>query len=100
MVAIQQGLLFCGTRAPSELIPALLTELERLDDNAALVGAPRASDIRMSMPGDPSWFQTDEAELVLEDLICALSDCAGSNELYFGRRHLNSNEFGFWKCDD
>lgn len=100
MVAIQQGPVLRGLRAPSELIPALLRELEKLDHNAVAVGAPRADEIRQVIPRDPRWFLSDEAEIVLEDLICALTDCAGSDEMYFGRKDLSSDELGFWKSDD
>jgi hypothetical protein len=100
MVAVQQGPVFQGKAAPSEIIVALLGELERLDHNAVLYGAPRADEIRRAIPRDPSSLESKEAEGVVEELICALSDCAGTDELYFGRKHPSSNEFGFWKCPE
>jgi hypothetical protein len=98
--AIRPGTVVAGKSKPEELIPALLSELERLDYNARLYGAARADEIRTAIGRDPQWWQSSEAELVLEELICALSDCAGSDEVYFGRRSLGSSEFGFWRCDD
>jgi hypothetical protein len=100
MIAIGEGALFQGMKAPSEIIPALLSELERLDGNAREVGATRAEDIRREIPSDPTWFHTQDAEVIVEDLICALSDCAGNAEYYFGRKHPSSSEFGFWRCAD
>lgn len=100
MVAIGEGALFRGIQVPSEIIPALLSELERLDGNARAVGAARADEIRRAIPNDPTWFQSQDAELVVEDLICALTDCAGDDALYFGRKHPSSSEFGFWRSAD
>jgi hypothetical protein len=100
MVLVQQGLVIAGVVGLTELIPRLLRELERLEPNAVRVGAPRAHDIRRTIPRDPAWFQSRDAEGVVEELICALSDCAGSDELYFGRKSPDSNEFGFWQCRD
>ncbi len=100
MVSVQQGAVIAGAVGLPELIASLLAELERLEPNAVCVGAPRADEIRSVIPRDPAWFQTPEAEGVVEELICALSDCAGSEELYFGRKSPDSNEFGFWQCRD
>jgi hypothetical protein len=44
--------------------------------------------------------QDGEAEVVVEDLLCALSDCAGSDDFCFGRQSRDSNVLGFWKSDD
>jgi hypothetical protein len=100
MISIRQGTVIAGKQAPSELIPALLSELERLDTNAVQFGATRADDIRRALPQDPGALPSDEAEVVLEDLICALSDCAGDAGVYFGRKHRESSEFGFWRSED
>jgi hypothetical protein len=94
MISVQQGAVVFGKNTASELIPELLRELERLEPNALEVGAPRADEIRQAIS------QGDEPEAVLEDLICALSDCAGDRDLYFGRKSSGSNVFGFWKSDD
>ena len=99
MVAIQPGTVVIGKLAPNELIPVLLNELERLDHNAVLFGAPRADEIRRAIPQDPKWWETEEVEVVLEDLLCALTDCAGSDEVYFGRKSRESSELGFWKSE-
>lgn len=100
MVAIEQGPVVFGKSAPGELIPELLRELERLDHNAVRFGAARAEEIRRAIPADPKWWQSEDAEAVLEELICALSDCAGTDRVYFGRRSRESCEFGFWPSDD
>ena len=100
MMAIGEGALFRGMKAPYEIIPALLGELERLDGNARAVGTLRAEEIRREIPSDPTWFQSQDAELVVEELICALTDCAGDETLVFGRKDPRSTEFGFWRAID
>jgi hypothetical protein len=100
MIAIQQGLVISGKQSPSELIPELLRELERLEPNAEIFGAPRADEFRRTIPSDPRWLESEDAEAVLEDLLCALSDCSGDAALYFGRKARESDEFGFWRSDD
>src|SRR4051794_12490573 len=61
MISIQQGLVIAGKQSPSELIPVLLNELERLDPNAVLFGAPRANEIRRAIPQDPRWLESEDA---------------------------------------
>lgn len=100
MIAIQQGLVISGKQSPSELIPALLSELERLTPNADELGVPRADHFRRAIPADLTGLESTDAEVVIEDLVCALSDCTGDAALYFGRRDRNSSEFGFWRSDD
>lgn len=100
MLEIRPGTRVRGKASRRELIPALLAELERLDDNALAVGTKRASEFRRAMKERYDWFESDEAELMLEDLLCALTDCAASDSIYFGRRALDSDEFGFWRSED
>jgi hypothetical protein len=100
MVAIRQGIVVSGVQSTGELIPALLRELERLENNAREFGAPRADEFRRAIPADPRWLESADAEAVVEDLICALSDCTGDARLYFGRRQRASSEFGFWCSED
>ena len=100
MLEIRTGTRVQGKASRHELIPALLAELERLDDNALAVGTKRASEFRCAISSRSDWFETEEAELVLEDLLCALTDCAADDSIYFGRRARDSDEFGFWRCED
>jgi hypothetical protein len=100
MLEIRTGTRVRGKASRRELIPALLAELERLDDNALAVGTKRASEFRRALSDRRDFFESEEAELMLEDLLCALSDCAGDGSLYFGRRALDSDEFGFWRSED
>jgi hypothetical protein len=100
MVQIHPGPRLRAKPRSRELIPALLAELERLDSNALAVGTRRAADFRARIRSQGEWFESDEAEELLEELLCALTDCAGSSAVYFGRRTPESDEFGFWECDD
>jgi hypothetical protein len=100
MLEIRPGARVRGKSSSRELIPALVAELERLDHNALAFGAKRAAEFRAVLPARTDWYESEEAEQVLEELLCALTDCAGTDTVYFGRRTLGSDEFGFWTCED
>jgi hypothetical protein len=103
MLEIRPGARVRCSSSSRELISALLTELERLDSNARAVGARRAAEFRPLLAARASrrdWFESDEAEGLIEDLLCALTDCAADRSLYFGRRSPDSDEFGFWRSED
>lgn len=87
---VRLGTVIRGTMLESDLIPAFLDELERLDPE-------RASSYWDEIPDDPDndWWDSDEAAWMLEELFDALSEYAPPY-CYFGALEGDGSDYGFW----
>jgi len=102
------GTVISGTMRPEDLIPALLEELERRDPERA--GIIREDVEELTLVEEPEYgvYYSDRDEVrpgissrdwapeVVEELFCALDDCAPEG-CYFGAHPGDGCDYGFWE---
>src|SRR5690606_17400119 len=90
MTKVRLGTVIRGTMLESDLIPAFLDELERLDPE-------RAASYWDEIPEDPGngWWDSDEASWMLEELFDVLSEYTPPY-CYFGALEGDGSDYGFW----
>ena len=88
----EPGTVIAGTHRSQDLIPAFLTELERIGTMPKVVAAARVSFDSLDFDDDEDH---ETATFIVEDLFDALDECAPHNH-YFGCHPGDGSDFGFW----
>lgn len=93
-----------GTMRPQDLIPAFLSELERLDPAAYQqvmipgAGFPAVPNHALE-DEDADWWQSEDCGFVLDELFDALNEFAPEGA-YFGAHPGDGSDYGFWMAEE